>query len=96
MELSFKDANGVELKPGDTVLRAIGSQFVERVITSITFSAAVELGEDGKTLVPTFHTYVKTKGKGRNGYWKGNAETYYRKGKLYTNDSCKVIKKAAA
>lgn len=96
MELSFKDINGVELKPGDTVLRAIGSKFVERHIHSITFSAAVKMGDDGVTPVPTFSTYVKTKGQGRTSrYSKKTWPGSFDKAPLYTGDSAKVIKKAS-
>ena len=88
----FKDANGIELKPGDVVLRAIGSQFVERRIDSITFSASTRMGVDGITPVPVFNTYVKTSGKGGHTRWH-KPDQWYRKGKLYTEDSNRVIKK---
>ncbi len=92
MELTFKDLNGTELKPGDIILRPIGSRMAERRIESITFSASTRMGPDGVTPVPTFTTYIKTSRKGGHRSWY-KPDCWYRAGKLYTADSNKVIKK---
>lgn len=95
MELKFNDMNGVELKPGDTVLRAIGSKLVERRIESITFSACTKMGADGVTPEPSFSVIAETTGEGRRSRWDRNRERpgRYDKGPLYQHTT--VIKKTA-